>query len=232
MLVFVSFARDWPGFNTVLFATATWPGGGSGGRAALTWWKCQSGSWISSDYTGMTMYKWSSISWQLRYLSKDNYPPNEIMSSIFAVKKRQWFQRYFSCFLRWYSIFLNWRFEVFMKHFHVVRTFRFYKKSALGLWDFSIFFPCMVRVLRDFRFECNFLCVGPILENFEFKWIVPFVDPVLGDFEFEWSSPSVGSVMEDFEFEWISPCVCHVLETSSLNEVPCVLALELWDSHY
>ena len=72
-----------------------------------------------------------------------------------------------------------------MKHFHVVRTFRFYKKSALGLWDFSIFSSCVVRVLREFRFEWNFLCVGPILENFEF----------------EYSSPFVGSVMEDFEFE-------------------------------
>ena len=78
-----------------------------------------------------------------------------------------------------------------MKHFHVVKTLRFYTESALGLWDFSIFSPCVVRVLREFRFEWNFLCVGPILENFEF----------------EYSSPFVGSVMEDFEFEWISPCV-------------------------
>ena len=72
-----------------------------------------------------------------------------------------------------------------MKHFHVLRTLRYYEKSALGLWDFSIFSPCVVPVLRDFRFEWSFLCVGPILENFEF----------------EYSSPFVGSVMEDFEFE-------------------------------
>ena len=75
----------------------------------------------------------------------------------------------------------------------------------MGLWDFSIFSPCVVRVLREFRFEWNFLCVGPILENFEF----------------EYSSPFVGSVMN------FPVCCAHVLETSSLNEFPCVLALEL-----
>ena len=63
--------------------------------------------------------------------------------------------------------------------------FEILHKVCVGALGFSIFSPCVVRVLREFRFEWNFLCVGPILENFEF----------------EYSSPFVGSVMEDFEFE-------------------------------